>query len=497
MLRLNLIGVDRQWVSPIDDCKSKSVLWNSIDWEEARQIVNGLQTRIVKAVKAGDRKRVRSLQRLLARSLAGRLVAVKRVSENRGKRTAGVDGKLLDTPVKRWRQSCRLNRNCYKPKPLKRLYIPKKNGKKRPLGIPVVSDRSEQCLELLGLDPVSECTADNHSYGFRKNRSAHDAISACFNALRGNGSAQWILEGDIKGCFDHISHDWMVKHIPMNKRKLRLWLKSGYLEKAVFYPTEEGTPQGGIISPALANMALDGLQGFLSSRFKKQDKVHLVRYADDFVVTGESDKLLSSQVKPMIVQFLAKRGLELSAEKTRISHIDGGFDFLGFNVRKYHKKLLIKPSKRSVHEIRMKIKEVLAKNKTARTDNIIGLLNPIIRGWGNFYRHVVSQQLFDNIDSAIWEMTWKWAKRRHPNKPLRWIKSKYFQRSGLRSWVFSEKNSKLELLTMSSIPIRRHIKIKADANPYDPHWKMYFDNRSKRSTTGRTIAAYQCLSPVR
>jgi RNA-directed DNA polymerase len=197
MLRLNLIGEDRQWASPIDGRKSKSVLWNSIDWEKARRIVNRLQARIVKAVKAGDREKVRSLQRLLARSFAGKLIAVKRVSENRGKRTAGVDGKLLDTPVKRWRQACQLNRNCYRSKPLKRLYIPKKNGKKRPFGIPVMHDRSEQCLELLGLEPVSECTSDNHSYGFRKKRSVHDAIGACFNALRGNGGAQWILEGDI------------------------------------------------------------------------------------------------------------------------------------------------------------------------------------------------------------------------------------------------------------------------------------------------------------
>lgn len=497
MQRLNLIGVDRQWTPSIDDHKGESVLWNSINWRKAKQIVNGLQTRIVKAVKAGNKEKVRSLQRLLARSLAGRLTAVKRVSENRGKRTAGVDGKLLDTPAKRWRQTCQLNRKSYKPKPLKRLYIPKKNGKKRPLGIPVMHDRSEQCLELLGLEPVSECTSDNHSYGFRKKRSVQDAIGACFNALRGSGSAQWILEGDIKGCFDHISHNWMVKHIPTNKRKLYLWLKSGYLEKAMFYPTDEGTPQGGIISPVLANIALDGLQGLLADKFKKADKVHFVRYADDFIVTGNSEKILSNQVKPMITQFLTERGLELSAEKTKISHIDGGFDFLGFNIRRYNKKLLIKPSKRSVQSIKMKIKEMLAENKSAKTDNLIGLLNPVIRGWGNYYRHAVSQQSFDNIDNAIWEMTWKWAKRRHPKKPPTWIKSKYYQSNGIRNWVFGEIKGKLKLLTMSSIPIRRHIKIKADANPYDPDWKMYFDKRSKRSTAGCLTVPYQGLSPVR
>nr|WP_319392076.1 group II intron reverse transcriptase/maturase [uncultured Desulfobacter sp.] len=481
----------------IDGRKNPGTLWSSINWNQVRQVVNRLQTRIVKAVKAGNKEKVRSLQRLLARSLAGRLLAVKRVSENRGKRTAGVDNKLLDTPAKRWQQACHLNRKNYKSKPLKRLYIPKKNGKKRPLGIPVMHDRAEQALELSGLEPVFECTSDNHSYGFRKKRSVHDAISACFNALRGKGSAQWILEGDIKGCFDHISHDWMIEHIPMNKRKLNQWLKSGYLEKDVFYPTAEGTPQGGIISPTLANMALDGLQELLSTRFKKQDKVHLVRYADDFIVTGNMENLLSSRVKPIIVQFLKERGLELSAEKTRISHINEGFNFLGFNIRKYKDKLLIKPSKSGIISVKQKIKDIITANKAAKTDNLIAKLNPLIRGWGNYYRHVVSQHAFDKIDSAMWEMTWQWAKRRHPNKSLKWIKSKYFQRKGPKNWVFREKNGNLELFSMSSIPIRRHIKIKANANPYDPHWKEYFDKRSKRSSAGCLTAPYQCLSPVR
>ena len=484
-------------VVAIDDRKSNGALWNSIDWEKARRIVNRLQMRIVKAVKAEDKQKVRSLQRLLARSFSGKLIAVKRVSENRGKRTAGVDGKLLDTPAKKWRQACQLNRKNYRPQPLKRQYIPKKSGKKRPLGIPVMHDRAEQCLELLGLDPVSECTSDNHSYGFRKKRSVQDAISACFNALRGKGSAQWILEGDIKGCFDHISHEWMVEHIPMNKRKLKLWLKSGYLEKKMYYPSEEGTPQGGIISPTLANMALNGLQDLLSREFKKPDKVHLVRYADDFIITGNSEELLSTRVKPIVAKFLLERGLGLSTGKTRISYIGDGFNFLGFNIRRYKGKLLIKPSKPNVAAVKRKIRDIVMANQSAKTDNLIGIINPIIRGWGNFYRHVVSQQIFDKIDRAIWAMTWKWARRRHPNKPSRWIKSKYFQIKGARNWVFSEKRSKLELLAMSSVPIRRHIKIRSNANPYDPHWKDYFEKRSKEPSAGCLTALYQCLSPVR
>lgn len=497
MQLLNLSGVDRQWNSAIDGRKSNSVLWDSIDWKKVKQVVNRLQTRIVKALKAGNMERVRSLQRLLARSFAGKLMAVKRVSENRGKRTAGVDNKLLDTPAKKWRQAKKLNLTGYKPKPLKRTYIPKKNGKKRPLGIPVMQDRAEQALELLGLDPVSECKADNHSYGFRKERSVQDAVDACFNALRGNGSAQYILEGDIKGCFDHINHDWMCDNIPTHKKKLWLWLKSGYLEKGIYNPTKEGSPQGGIISPTLANMALDGLQELLFKRFKKSEKVHFVRYADDFIITGKSEEMLANEVKRMVSHFLKERGLSLSEEKTRISHVEDGFDFLGFNIRKYKAKLLIKPSKASIVSVKRKIKDILRSNMSAKTDNLIGMLNPVIRGWANFYRHVVSQEIYDKIDSAIWKMTWQWAVRRHPKKSLKWIKSKYFQRKGFRNWVFCEKGGKLQLLRMSDTPIRRHIKIKANANPYDPHWFEYFAKRSNTNNVGCFTAPYQCLSPVR
>lgn len=468
----------------IDGLKSGDELWTSINWKKITQDVNCLQARIVKAVKAKSKEKVRSLQRLLARSLAGRLKAVRQVTTNRGKRTPGVDKVLLDTPEKKWQQAHGLNAAGYKAQPLKRTYVPKKNGKQRPLGIPVMQDRAEQSLEQMGLDPVSECTADTQSYGFRKKRSIHDAIGACYNALRLRGSARWIFEGDIKGCFDFIDHDWLLSHIPTRKSKLKQWLKSGYLEKNMFNPTKEGTPQGGIISPTLANMVLDGIESLLASKFNREDKIHFVRYADDFIITGISKELLAEQVQPLIEEFLKERGLSLSAEKTKISHINDGFDFLGFNVRKYKDKLLIKPARTSISSIKSKVRELIRMNKTTKTEDLTRQLNLILRGWGNNYRHVVSKVIFNRLDHEIWKMTWQWAKRRHPNKMLKWIKSKYYQSIGGRTWVFREKDDPNSLLKLGDIPIRRHVKIKANANPYDHEWQHYFINRSQRLLPG-------------
>lgn len=456
-----------------DDC------WNALDWHKAVRIVNRIQARIVKALKAGAKRLVRGLQRLLRRSISAKLLAIRRVISNRGKNTPGVDGVKLNTPASRWQAAQQLDSKDYRPLPLKRCHIPKKNSKKlRPLSIPVMYDRAEQALELMALNPIAECRADNHSYGFRKRRSIHDAIDACYNALRRKGSANYILEGDIRGCFDHISHQWMVDNIPTHKKKLKLWLKAGYMEKGMYYPTTEGTPQGGVISPTAANMVLDNLQNILETEFRRADKVHLIRYCDDFIITGNSRELLEERVKPIVIEFLKERGLELSEEKTQISDIGSGFDFLGFHIRKYKGKLLIKPAKSNIAHIKEKIRKIVKSHKTAKTETLINLLNPVIRGWANNYRHVVSSRAFCYLDHSIWQMTWKWAKRRHPNKSLGWIKSKYYQRIGTRNWVFKERNGKEELFLMSSIRIQRHVKIKAEANPYDPMWKEYFEQRA-------------------
>lgn len=476
----------------VDDLKSDSEKWNAIDWQKAYANVNRLQARIVKAVQAGEANRVRGLQRLLTRSHAAKVIAVKRVTSNRGKNTPGVDGVIWKTPAQKWQAAKRLNRNDYKPQPLRRHYIPKKNGKKRPLGIPTKDDRAEQALELLALDPVAESTADGHSYGFRKKRSTHDAVAAAYNALRLNGSPVWIFEGDIKGCFDNIDHEWMIKFIPMNKIKLSMWLKAGYLEKGMFNPTTDGTPQGGIISPILANMVLDGLEDLLKKHFRKVHKIHLVRFADDFIITGCSKELLENEVMPLVNNFLKERGLQLSLEKTKVTHIGDGFDFLGFNFRKYNGTLRIKPAKSNIKAVKQEIREVIKANKTAKTVTLINLLNPIIRGWGNYYRYVVSNRVFHNIDHAIWQATWRWANRRHPNKSKHWIKRKYYQPRGNRRWVFKEKTDKVQLFQMANIPIRRFIKIRADANPYDPVWNEYF---AKRWFHNKGCVAISSFSP--
>ncbi len=305
----------------IEGPRDGTALWFQIDWIRIRRFVSRLQARIVKAVRAGKWHRVRSLQRLLANSLAAKLLAVQRVSSNRGKNTPGVDGVLLNTPARKWRQAQQLNAKDYRPKPLRRIDIPKKNGKRRPLGIPVHADRAEQALELLALDPVSETLADPCSYGFRKARGAHDAIAGCFLALCRRHSAEWILEGDIRACFDELSHPWLLEHVPTNQGKLRGWLKAGFMERGVFRPTTQGTPQGGILSPTAANMALDGLEQRLRAQFHARDKVNLVRYADDFIITGASSTLLADEVKPLVQQFLMERDLELSEAKPRIVHI--------------------------------------------------------------------------------------------------------------------------------------------------------------------------------
>ncbi|MFG9394358.1 group II intron reverse transcriptase/maturase, partial [Pseudomonas aeruginosa] len=415
--------------------------WHDIDWCRVQQNVRAMQIRIAKACREGNWRRVKALQRMLTRSRSARYLAIRRVTENQGKRTAGVDRVLWDTPDAKWKAANGLKRHGYKPRPLRRVFIPKSNGKERPLGIPTMTDRAMQALYLLALAPIAETTGDPNSYGFRIERSTADAMGQLFVCLSKKASAQWVLEADIKGCFDHINHDWLIENVPTDKEILRKWLKAGVIHKGQLQATNAGTPQGGIISPTLANLVLDGLESQLKQHLgvtkAKKLKINVVRYADDFVITGSSKEMLENEIKPWVEQFLAVRGLQLSLEKTHVVHIDEGFDFLGWNFRKYGGKLLIKPAKKNVKAFYRKVKEVISTNKAVKQEELIRLLNPILRGWALYHQPVVAKKAYSRMDHQIFQALWRWAKRRHPNKSLDWVREKYFQTYENRSWVFA------------------------------------------------------------
>lgn len=481
--------------------------WEEIDWQKARAYVKKLQMRIVKAQKEGHYSKVKSLQWLLTHSFYAKALAVKRVTSNSGKRTSGVDHELWLTPQAKFNAISKLNRRGDRPQPLRRHYIPKKNGKMRPLSIPTMTDRAMQTLYKFSLEPIAETYADPNSYGFRIGRSTHDAIEQCFTDLNKGKSPKWILEGDIKGCFGHISHQWLLENIPMDTQILEKWLKCGYVETQKLFPTDEGAPQGGTISPTLMNMTLDGLERLLHDRLPTRKKVNgkthcnkmnFVRYADDFIITGESPEFLREKVLPIVREFLTERGLQLSEEKTVITHIGEGFDFLGKNIRKYNGKLLIKPCKSAVKSFLGKVRDIIKSSKSIKQEILIRRLNPVIRGWVNNQRYVVSSKVFSTVDYEIYKCLWQWAKRRHKKKSRKWIARKYWHDIDSRQWTFSVPYEnqgtegkplycKLEYATDTKII--RFKKIVAEANPFDEYWTDYFEEREGEkplnSTKGR------------
>lgn len=355
-----------------------------------------------------------------------------------------------------------------------------------------MKDRAMQTLHKMALEPVTETLADGTSYGFRPNRCVQDAIEQCFVDLARKTAPEWVLEGDIKGCFDNINHEWMQKNIPMDKEILHKFLKAGFVEKGKLNTTDQGTPQGGTISPTLCNYVLDGLERLLKNKFKRywskgrqiNPKVNLVRYADDFIITGASEELLRNEVLPLVKEFMHERGLELSDEKTVITNIHDGFDFLGCNIRKYGDKLLTKPSKQNVKSIMRKIRGTIKKFRMGKQSDLIKCLNPIIRGWVNFQKYNVSSVAFRYVDWQTFKALWRWCRRRHKNKPAAWIRDKYFHRIGNRSWTFSEKlteDNYLALVYATDTNITRFTRIKAEANPYDEIWMEYFAERKNKS----------------
>lgn len=481
--------------------------WKSIDWKRVEADVDRLQRRIAKATAEGKRAKVRTLQWLLTHSLCAKLLAVKRITSNKGAKTAGVDGVTWTTPAQKLKGALSLKRRGYRAQPLRRIEILKRNGKKRKLGIPTIYDRAMQALYKFALEPLAETLADGHSYGFRPKRGCRDAIAQCFNIFRcqpQRESAEWVLEADIKACFDEIDFEWLLENIPMDKTILAQWLKCGFMKNKKLFPTRAGTPQGGIISPLLANMTLDGLQKAINDVAPRRSKVYFVRYADDFIISAKSKELLEEKILPAIRSFLSERGLRLSDEKTRITHIDEGFDFLSQNVRRYtsrHKKthkLHIKPAKDSVESVSENVRTILKKSRGQSADIMIQKLNPVMRGWANYHRHIESSKVYSRLDYILYNSLWQWLKKRHSNKSRSWIKKTYFSLSE-RNWFavhYRDHKGKLktaELIKFGDIHIEPHTKVKQDANPFNPEYDEYFKNKwKKRQIRHRKKASLTC-----
>jgi len=469
-------------------------MWKRIDWSAARRIVRRLQCRIAQAVKEGRWNKVKALQHLLTRSWAAKCLAVRRVTSNKGRKTPGVDGVVWHDARAKGQAIHSLCRRGYKPQPLRRIYIPKKSGKKRPLSIPTMYDRAMQALHKLALAPVAETAADPNSYGFREGRGCADAIAAGFNALAKPNSAPWILDADIQGCFDHIRHDWMLDHIPMDRRTLQQWLEAGYVENGHLYPTRKGTPQGGVISPTLMNMTLDGLEQAVLQAVPRRHRVNVVRYADDLIVTGKSRRLLEKTVRPALDAFLGERGLQLSDEKTTITHIKHGFEFLGQTFRKHAGTLHITPSNDSVTVLLRKLGTIIRDHVHAPLPALVKQLNQVLRGWGNYHRHVVAGDAFARVNLYVYRQLWRLLRRRHPGRSKKWLTHRYWDTTGpARIFVATARTRNGEItypvMRLTSDNSQRYVKVRANANPYRPEDAAYFQRRRRDTEAAtRTVA---------
>jgi RNA-directed DNA polymerase len=493
--------------------------WNQLPWRKLEVVVFKLQRRIFKASQAGDDPRVHSLQKLLLQSRAAKLLAVRRVTQdNQGKHTAGVDGIKALTPRERTTLADQLGKLPI-GSPTRRVWIPKPGtDERRPLSIPTLHDRALQALVKLALEPEWEARFEPNSYGFRPGRSVHDAIGAIFIAIE--KQPKYALDADIAKCFDRIDQGALLRKLktfPTLTRLIKAWLKAGVLDTGVFVETDAGTPQGGVLSPLLANIALHGLETHIRSQFPIRTKrnpeqpgrqLHwqpqVIRYADDLVVLHR-DRSVIERCRQLMQEWLQSIGLELSEHKTRITHtletIEGeaGFDFLSFQVRQYPAskyntsrgrgfKTLITPSKAAVKRHWAALSELISQNKAAKQANLIGVLNPVIAGWANYYRAVVSTKTFQLLDHRLYEKLRRWAFSRHPRKGRRWVIQRYWDITPGKSWDFRDRDGPT-LNQHGRVPIVRHVKVQGKASPYDGNWRYWAARRGRYPGVPRRLAA--------
>jgi RNA-directed DNA polymerase len=472
--------------------------WRSIDWRKAEREVRRLRQRIFTATRAGDLKKVRNLQKMMLRSRSNALVSVRRVTEvNAGRGTAGVDGKVavLDREKADLADWVQYGAAAWRPLPVRRVFIPKANGKRRGLGIPAIADRCLQAVAVNALEAEWEARFEPRSYGFRPGRGCHDAIGVIYLTANGkNPRRQWALDADLAAAFDRIDHNHVLQSIGLfpGRGLIEQWLKAGVVEHGRLAPTGEGVPQGGIISPVLLNVALHGMEEAAGVRYQTTGtrvgnlvagSPTLIRYADDLAVLCHS-KEQAQQVKARLAEWLAPRGLAFNEDKTRITHLDEGFDFLGFTIRRYHGMLLIKPSAAAVAQIKARLSAEMRALRGSNAAAVITRLTPVTRGWAAYYRGVVSSEIFASLDNHMWQLAYKWARHTHPNKPKRWITSRYFGRFNLSRqdrWVFGDPDTGRYLTKFAWTRIVRHQLVPQDASRDDPALAAYWAQRRRRN----------------
>jgi len=478
---------------PEDDAER----WRQVDWRRAEADVRRLRQRIFTASKAGDLQRVRRLQKLMLRSRANTLISVRRVTErNAGRLTAGVDGEVVLTPEAKMQLVDRIQHGAepFKAMPVRRVYIPKPGGKQRPLGIPVIVDRVHQARVVNALEPEWEARFEPRSYGFRPGRGCQDAIQAVHETAKGKSARRlWALDADLASAFDLIAHEHILSQIGSFPARgmIRAWLKAGVVEQGRVHRTEDGVPQGGVVSPLLLNVALHGMEKAAGVRYYQtgnsagkavKGSPVLIRYADDLVALCHTREQ-AFEVKVRLAEWLAPRGLAFNEDKTRVVSLAEGFDFLGFNVRRYRGKLLIKPSKAAIRRIRERLRSELRALRGHSAKAVIRRLNPIIRGWANYYRTHVAAEIFDKLDQYLWRLTYKWARFSHANKSASWVTARYFgkfNKARQDRWVFGDRQSGSYMHRFSWTSIVRHQTVWQGASPDDPAQAEYWARRRRK-----------------